>query len=421
VRHALRDLVVVLAASWLARLAFVAAVGDAHSLDVDYWGLALDARHAGRNPYETGVLNWPPLWLEVIVGVENAADLTGVSFLNALRVFLVAVESILVVTLYVTLVSVGASHDAIRRALLFGVALNPIAILLVCQHGNSDVVVGLFVTLTIAALIAHRRSRDIVLWLVGCLMLGLGVLAKTVPLVLAPLLAPGARIAPPAGKALGATLVVGPAAVGVSVILALAPAAVLEHVIRYRSTRGFFGVGGVLDLASDDAHSIHGWIFTVSIVVMLLWLWRLLSPEEPLPAEQLFLLAAVILMIVIAFGSGYGPQYAYWVLPALVATYVLLDDGWRRVLRAGYLVAALTYVGEYAFVPWLGAYAGAMFPDSGWVADTSGSLDVPYRLVLFTLPLFLVYLLFIAEGIARLAEQTTSRARPTSLPSSDPP
>jgi 4-amino-4-deoxy-L-arabinose transferase-like glycosyltransferase len=66
----------------------------------------------------------------------------------------------------------------VRQALLVGVALNPMAILLVCQHGNSDVHVGLFVTLALAALVVYRRSRDVLVWLGACLFLGLGVLAK---------------------------------------------------------------------------------------------------------------------------------------------------------------------------------------------------------------------------------------------------
>jgi hypothetical protein len=405
VRPAIRDLAVVLGASWLARGAFVAVVGDAHSVDVDYWGLALDTLDAGRNPYETGVLNWPPLWLVVIVAVDTVSEHVGISFLSALRVFLVLVESALVVALYLTLVSVGARRDAVRRALLAGIALNPIAILLVCQHGNSDVLVGLLVTLAVAALVGHRRSRDVALWLGASLLLGLGVLAKTVPLVLAPLLAPGARLASPAGKALGAVLVVGPAVLGMSVILVLAPGAVIEHVLGYRSTRGFFGVAGMAYETSTDTQSIHGRLFAIGILVALALLWRRLARMEPLPADELFLLTALVLMIVIAFGSGYGPQYAYWVLPALVATYVLLDDGWRTVLRFAYAVAAITYVVEYAFVPWLGAYAAAVSPSSEWVADMSDFLDVPYRLVLFTLPLFIAYLVLISEGIARLVER----------------
>ena len=130
--------------------------------------------------------------------------------------------------------------------------------------------------------------------------------------------------------------------------------------------------------------------------------------------ERLFLLVAVVLMVVVSFGPGYGPQYAYWFVPALIATYVLLDDAWRRLLRIGYAVAGLTYAVEYAFVPWLGWYANAMVGGSDWVADVSGYLDVPHRLVLFRLPLFMVYLLLISKGIARLAEQRMGGTQLTS-------
>jgi hypothetical protein len=54
------DLAIVLGVSWLARVVFVFAIGDAHSRDVDSWQRALEAEHDGQNPYETGVLNWPP-------------------------------------------------------------------------------------------------------------------------------------------------------------------------------------------------------------------------------------------------------------------------------------------------------------------------------------------------------------------------
>jgi hypothetical protein len=405
-RAGIRDLTIVLAASWLARVVFVAAIGDAHSVDVDYWEGALDVLDEGRNPYETGVLNWPPLWLEVIVGLDAVADATQVSFWSALRIYLVLIESALVVTLYLTLVAVGASRDAVRRALLFGIALNPLTILLVCQHGNSDVNVGLLVTLALAALLAHWRSRDVIFWLGGCLLLGVGVLAKTVPLVLAPVLAPGARLVSSAGKVLGVTLLLGPAALGLSVIMSLVPREVVEHVFRYRSTRGFFGLSGMLEeLTRFDARSLYGSVFTLGVILMVVWLWRRLSREAPLPPERLFLLVAVVLMVVVAFGPGYGPQYAYWFVPALIATYVLLDDAWRRLLRIGYVVAGLTYAVEYAFVPWLGSSAEAIAGGSDWITDVSVYLDVPHRLVLFRLPLFLVYLLLIYEGIARLAER----------------
>jgi len=92
-------------------------------------------------------------------------------------------------------------------------------------------------------------------------------------------------------------------------------------------------------------------------------------------------------------------------MPALIATYVLLDDAWRRLLRVAYVVAGLTYAVEYAFVPWLGRYANALAGDSDRVADVSAYLDDPDRLVLFRIPLFIAYLVLIAQGIVRLAEQ----------------
>jgi hypothetical protein len=460
------DLSILLGVSWLARVLFVIAIGDAHSVDVDAWQRALEAEHDGQNPYETGVLNWPPFWLQIIALLDAVANHVDTSFWTALRIYLIMAESALVATLYLTLVSVGARRDAVRRALLVGIALNPVAILLVCEHGNSDINVGLLVTLAVTALIAHWRSRDVVLWLCGCLLLGVGVLAKTVPLVLAPILAPGARLAGKAGTVLGAALFLGPAALGLSVIMALAPEATRMHVIEYRSLSGFFGVHGLL----YDVTTVRAWIGPVMVVALLVsaaFIWRSGSREPPLSAnlvflvgallfmaavygvatlfdrlssldvrprydtlftllaiativwlshrlwrgpllkpEELFLVVAVTFMLVVAFGPGYGPQYAYWFMPALVATYVLLDDAWRRTLRIGYVVAGLTYLVEYGFIPWLGAWVPAVFGSSDWTTDVAEFL-IPYRLVLLNLPLFAVYLLVLAGGIERLAALRT--------------
>ena len=469
-RPAVRDLGIVLAISWLARAVVASAIGDAHSLDVDYWQGALAAKDEGTNPYETGVLNWPPFWLQIIVAIDAVASRLDVAFLSILRIYLVLVESAIVATLYFTLVSVGAPRDAIRRALLVGIALNPVMIILVCQHGNSDVNVGLLVTLAVAALVGYWRSRDVVLWLVACLLLGLGVLAKTTPLVLAPLLAPGSRLTSRAGRILGFTLLVLPAALGLSVLMALVPRATLSHVIGYRSTRGFWGFAGLLEEVTVrrtsyalgavavlvaialalwlwgkvthgtplpptrmyllaalavmvvvvclvellarldvDARSEYGTAFTLALIAMVAWLWLRLRSEVPLSPERLFLFVAVIFMIVVAFGPGYGAHYAPWFLPALIATYVLLDDSWRWLLRIGYVVAGVTYTVEYGVIPFLGAWAPAMFGTADWSTEVGEFLIVPHRWVLFRIPLFLVYLVVIAAGVSRLVEQRRSQ------------
>jgi hypothetical protein len=480
VRPAVRDLAIVLGVSWIVRAAFVAAIGDAHSLDVEYWQGALRAREEGTNPYETGVLNWPPLWLEVIVTLNAIANRVEVSFFSLLRVYLVAVESAIVVTLYFTLVSVGALRRAIRRALLVGIALNPVMVILVCQHGNSDVNVGLLVTLACSALVAFRRSRDVVLWLVACLFLGLGILAKTTPLVLAPLLAPGARLASRAGRALGATLMLLPVAAGLSVIAVLVPRATYENVIQYRPRAGNFGFSGsfqsvstttnrqqgaavavlclaalavwlwprlrgrtrsrteryllvltigmaaalagaeILERLSIDVRSHYADLFTVGLLALVAWLGYRLWREPPLGADAVFMLVAVIFMSVVAFGTGYGAHYAPWFLPALVATYVLLDDGWRRLLLVGYAIAAATYVVEYSVVPFLGAFAAPLLGDPDWVEDAGEWLEDPAHWGLVRTPLFAVYVVVIAAGAARLAELMTRSSADSDARTSPP-
>ena len=139
---------------------------------------------------------------------------------------------------------------------------------------------------------------------------------------------------------------------------------------------------------------------------MVGWLSRRMWQEPPLEPAKLFLFVAMVFMSVVAFGSGYGPQYAYWFMPALVATYVLLDDAWRRLLRIGYFVAGLTYLFEYGFIPWLGAWVPTLFGTSDWITDVS-ELLIPYRLVLVNLPLFAIYLLVLAGGIERLVAVRT--------------
>jgi hypothetical protein len=302
------------------------------------------------------------------------------------------------------------------------------------------------------------------MWLTGCLLLGIGVLAKTAPLVLAPLVAPGARVASHGGRALGAALFLGPAALGLAVIAALVPIAVWDHVITYRSTRGFFGLSGMVGefgafetrfaavslaavaalaavlvlwrrlrpvspgsmfllvsatvivaavwlvealerLADASERDRYSGVFTVALVVGVIWLFLRLRRESPPTVARLFLLVSVIFMAVVAFGTGYGAHYAYWFLPALVATYVLLDDGWRRLLRIAWIVAALTYAIEYALVSFLGAWAVAMFGERDWLSELADHLATPHHWVVFRLPLFGVYLVVIAAGIERLARR----------------
>ncbi len=194
----------------------------------------------------------------------------------------------------------------------------------------------------------------------------------------------------------------GPAALGVGVIAVLVPVAVWDHVISYRSTRGFFGIGGILEELLGVEIAWYERLFTLVVLVAVVWLFVRLWRGAPLELPMLFLLVAVVFIAVIALGPGYGAQYAYWFIPALIGTYVLLDRGWQRILLAAYAVAAVTYSVEYAFVPFLGAWLPAAIGETEWTADAGEWLGDPERLVLFRLPLFAAYLVVLVAGVRRL-------------------
>jgi hypothetical protein len=400
---AARDLLVVLGCSWLARAVVIATwPRSAHSDDLDSWmTVARELRH-GTNPYvTTTIVKWPPFALVAVWLIDHAARAFDVSFFTAMRVGLIGAESAIVIVLYLLLTRFSPART-VRRLLIAGISLNPMAILFVCQHENIDVFVGLFVALALWALVVYEDTSDVVPWLAACLALGLGAFTKTIPLVLAPLLAPGFRAASKLGRTLGCALFLGPIALGLSVVFALAPRAVFDNVIRYRSISGYFGVTGLFRLAHVDGltgpyERLFTAVLLAAVCVLFAAAWR-----RGLGVSATVLLAALLLAVIPALGPGYGPQYAYWYIPALLATYPLLDDAWRKMLLAFYAIAAVTYVIEYALLIALGRFLVAFFDGSSLLERVSVRLSKPGDVTVLRLPLFLAFLVLLVAGVRRL-------------------
>ncbi|MDX6569855.1 MAG: hypothetical protein QOH15_2433 [Gaiellales bacterium] len=404
----------VLACSWLVRAVVILTwPRSAHSDDLDSWIRVAHELNSGANPYvTTSIVKWPPFAIVVVWLIDHVARAIGVSFFTAMRVALIGAESGIVVVLY-ALLTRFAPRRTVRWVLLVGISLDPIAILFVCQHENIDVFVGLFVALALWALVAYRQTDDVVLWLAGCLALGLGAFAKTVPLVLAPILAPGFRAATRPSRWLGAALFLGPIVLSLSIVFALAPRAVVDNVFLYRSIRGYFGVTGLLRIAGlDGVGGAYDRVFVVLLVVALCvacrWAWR-----NGLDAAAIVLLAGLLLAAVPALGPGYGPQYAYWYLPPLLAGYLLLDEGWRRILLVVYAVAAATYVVEYALLRALGRFLVAFFGNSHFLLRVSDRLSTPGATTVLRIPLFAAFLVLLVAGFRRLRSRPEASAPTT--------
>jgi hypothetical protein len=131
-----------------------------------------------------------------------------------------------------------------------------------------------------------------------------------VALVLAPLLAPGARRASTAEKWLGVALFLGPVALGSSVVAAFGWDAFAENVLRYRSSSGYFGISGLLTWAIDrDVSPVLETGFLVLSLTTIVWLWFRLSREkQPLGPQVLFLLTALLLLAIPVLGPGMPPS-----------------------------------------------------------------------------------------------------------------
>lgn len=415
-RNRFRDLALVLLVAWGARAGFILLMPSVFSDDVRHWEAVTHALDLGQNPYRvTSYLNWPPLWMQVSWAIGRLSRATQLSFPRILQFVLMLTESAAVVAQFRLLKLLAPAAD-LRAILLIGISLNPIAILLICQHGSFDVLVGLWVVLFLTRLVIFYRDGDAMDWLAACLFLGLAVLTKTVPLVLAPLLVQSAHRLGRKALWLGALLVLGPAVLAVSVIFVLAPRDVTHNVIAYRSIGGYFGISGLAAvLGVSKAGELWASAFPWGLLGTLMWIGRRLWQRADLPGKDLVLLAATLLLAVPTLGPGYAPQYIYWSLPLLVASVVCYVGAWRKLIVGVYAIAALTYVVEYALFSSHGMFLVRLLPGDARVVRWAEEWSTPHGQTLVRLPLFLAFLATMI-GSASLLRRSLSRSREASLP-----
>ena len=397
-----RDVAVLVAVAAACRLAVLHILPEgAHSTDLRNWERVADLLHEGANPYAaTTHLNWPPFWMQILWLVRVMADATQTAFADVLRWLLIGVDIInLVLTYRIAVAWLGVARP--RTILLIGLAANPIMVLLVCQHANFDVLVVTALLGFTAALLRWSDSRDPVDWLAAALFAGIGILIKTIPFVLTPLLCHRGRSLSARAIVLGAALVLFPVTLGISVIYVLSPDAVTEHVLRYRSYSGWFGVSGLLNVAGYyRLTALHASLFPLALLAGLLFLGRHLARRPSLEPRHIVLLIATVLLTLITAGTGYGPQYLAWTIPFFVLTFERFDTAWRSALLTTYVVVAITYVIEYAFIESHGAFL--MPSGRPAVLQIAEILTQQDAQTLLRLPMFAAFVWVVVAGVRRL-------------------
>jgi hypothetical protein len=394
VLHALAIVIIALTARLLF-LAFLPA--GAYSDDVASWINIDRILSAGGNPYNlTDQLNWPPFWVQVIFAMGRVSRATGIEFVTVLRAVLITVELCVMLLAYGLTRRVATPSRAFRLILIM-LALNPVAILLVCQHGNFDVFVALCVLLAIACATRFAASADPVDWLCAAACIGIGVFVKTVPLVLTPMLAFGFRRLRWTTRILGAALVVIPAALGVGVIYVLGPSQVSANVLHYRSYSGWFGITGLLELAGiPGAGRLYVRVFETAFLVALAALTIGALRKARASFEGLVLVSLALLAAVPGLGPGYSPQYIYWFLAILPIAVGVSHSLWlRRSIWLFLGIAACTYIVEYAMFRSHGAFWARLHPTPA-VLETSARWSTKAGQTRIRMPMFAAWVAMLA-------------------------
>ena len=346
-----RDIIIVVMVAWAARLAFICIVpSGSRSFDAYSWEKVAELLREGSNPYQASVFfNWPPFWMQVDFVISRIATFLNVPFFQVLRITLILFETAVIVQVMRLIRMIAPAANA-RVIAMAGMALNPVAILLVCQHCNFDVLMVLWVLLAAEHLVRYNESHNLIDWLCACMFLGLGILTKTVPLALVPLLAGGFRKGTAQGRLLGATLVLGPCALGMSIIFVLTPAAILNNVLEYHPDRTTFGFPGLLfSMGIDDLGKYFDRAFYVLGLAVMGLTWRYLWKNQSFGNRETILYIAMILLAIPVLGPGFGSQYFYWFLPFLVIAYACFPGLWRKLLIGLAVIAVITFVVQYGF------------------------------------------------------------------------
>jgi hypothetical protein len=375
----------------LSRVAFILFMPATYSIDLHSWLHVMDILEAGGNPYkETGVLNWPPFWMQILFGLHQIAKHTGLAPTHLIQSTLISTEALVLTVVYLF----ARRHFYSRHlflVLLLGWALNPVCIFLSCQHCNYDVFVGLFVLLSVWMLVEWSVGKKAEAWLVACFCIGLGILAKTVPVVLTPLLLIGFRRLPISTKMFGAVLLAAPFTIGMSVLFTLAPRGVMDHVVGYRSLAGWYGITGLLnhagwERAMDGYQKVSPMLFLILLGVLCSWSMK----HNAASPKQVLILALLAMLFIPTFGPGYSPPYILWCLPLLLALFGNAGKGLQRLLVITWLVTIVTYTIEYAMFNSHGAFL-VIWEPSVKMMSLSEEMGSRKGQTLIRLPMFISY------------------------------
>lgn len=399
----IRECLLILFLLIIVRLAVIRLLpSDALSLDARDWVRVVNVLRSGKNPYQVDTwLNWPPFWLQLLYLMDIFSIKSHISFYAVLRSVLIAFECVTALVLYFAILCLGKSRTWARNAVYAAVCLNPAAILQTTQHLNFDVIPTLWMLLAVLTLIRYVETEQAIWWLYAALFIGLGILTKTFPIVLLPLLFLGFYRLSPETRILGVILAIAPAALGMSVIYVLCPDGVHRNILGYRSWCESFGITGYLSMLIGDVGTRFYIIFfsRACLLVGPILIWTASKMRNG--NSQLIILGwNFLLLALVVFGTGWGMQYIYWFIPAVTLLYTVAGPYFQRLILLTYSIVQATYLILYALLPVLGGFlTHTHIGYSLALTDFGHRLTQPATLTLILTPLYLCLILLLIRVV----------------------
>lgn len=377
-------------------IGFILLMPATYSKDMYGWLEVIEILKRGANPYrESGLLNYPPFWMQILYGVSKLSLITKVSATHIIQLILISAEAIVMLVSYVILIGLGKSKSLLLPVII-AFAINPVSILLNCQHGNFDVFIGLWLLLLFYLLSEFYKHNSPVSWLMACFVLGIGILTKTIPFILIPVMLIGIQKQNKLTNLFGVVLILMPVTLGISIIYALAPEGVSSNVLGYRSMAGWYGISGILNLIGQiDLIDKYSAISPFIILLLMLLVTLRVRKIDRLSPNQLLVLLLCLLVFLPTFGPGYSPPYVLWFLPLTVIYFFMVDKIRQRIMVIGYVILVLTYIIEYATFSSHGAFI-QYFDSSETTRQICELWGKSKSQSLIRLPMFAFYLLFYA-------------------------
>lgn len=303
-----KSLVTLIAISLTVRL--IPALLVFGSSDVRSWYRVAEEIHAGRNPYLSGVLNWPPLWPVIIALMSSAARVCHLPLYLLVKVPAIAADTVVALLVYGWFSWHNSDDDmgCFSHALWY--VLNPVSIYTTSILGQFDAIAVMFSLVFLVAAERFRQANGPSIR--SAISLGLGILTKTWPVFFVPLVLGKAHVSKRWIVVL--SIIIGPTLVSLAILYYLAPHETKEYVLLYRSSPGWWGLSpptGYLNyfMSPKGVRFFRkGALYLFYLAMFSAWslTWR---------SDCLARSMCLVLLTFYVFTPGFGAQYLIWILP----------------------------------------------------------------------------------------------------------